>query len=172
MDQIQYASSLEQMAISRERLNNKSSELSEFEKAEFSSLIGQLNWIATQPRPDIAFEACELSGAYSKDKVGDILKLNKVISRVVTDCVKLRFHQMIDLSGFLKCYCDASFANLPGGGSQEGLIILLRDENGSKCPLYWQIRKVRRVMKLTLAAETLAHLSFLKRHCSSPIPFQ
>ena len=35
---------------------------------------------------------------------------------------------------------------------------MLKNEDGSKCPLYWQTRKVRRVVKSTLAAEILALL--------------
>ena len=46
---------------------------------EYRSLIGQLNWIETQTRADIAFEVCALNAAYSKAKMGEILKLNKVI---------------------------------------------------------------------------------------------
>ena len=38
------------------------------------------------------------------------------------------------------------------------MIILFRDVNGLKCPLRWQIRKVRRVVKSTVAAGTLALL--------------
>ena len=56
----------------------------------------------------------------------------------------------------LECYSDASFANLPGSGSQGGLIIFLQDSTGARCPIVWQSRKIRRVVKSTLAAETLA----------------
>ena len=58
----------------------------------------------------------------------------------------------------VECYSDASFGNLAGGGSQGGYIIFLSDPDGSRCPLSWQSRKVRRVVKSTLAAETLALL--------------
>ena len=58
----------------------------------------------------------------------------------------------------VECYSDASFGNLAGGGSQGGYIIFLSDPDGSRCPLSWQSRKVCRVVKSTLAAETLALL--------------
>ena len=54
----------------------------------------------------------------------------------------------------LACYSDASFANLPGEGSQGGMVILLHDGQGIQCPILWQTRKIRRVVKSTLAAET------------------
>ena len=56
----------------------------------------------------------------------------------------------------LKCYSDASFANLADGYSRGGFITFLSDERGRKCPIYWQSRKIRRVVKSTLAAETSA----------------
>ena len=59
-------------------------------------------------------------------------------------------------SCYIECYTDAAFANLPDSGSQGGIIIFLRDTSGLRCPLFWQSRKLRRVVKSTLAAETLA----------------
>ena len=55
-------------------------------------------------------------------------------------------------------YCDASFASLGNGGSQGSYIIFLKDESciGNICS--WQPLKVRRVVKATFAAETLALL--------------
>ena len=38
------------------------------------------------------------------------------------------------------------------------MIVLLQDDQGNRCPIQWQTRKVRRVVKSTLAAETLALL--------------
>lgn len=42
-----------------------------------SGLMGQWIWIATQVRPGIAFEVCELSLALSQATIGDLLKLTK-----------------------------------------------------------------------------------------------
>ena len=54
-------------------------------------------------------------------------------------------------------FSDASFQNLPDGGSQGGHIIFLADEKLSRCHiLSWSSKKVRRVVKSTLAAKTLA----------------
>ena len=53
-------------------------------------------------------------------------------------------------------YSDASFGNLDDGGSQGGYIIFLVGKNGNYFPLHWQSKRVRRVVKSTQAAETLA----------------
>ena len=56
----------------------------------------------------------------------------------------------------MECFTDASFRNLPNEESQGGLIIFLRDETGKRCPIFWQSRKIDRVVNSTLAAETMA----------------
>ena len=51
---------------------------------------------------------------------------------------------------------DASYGNLAGSASQGGLISFLTDGNGQCCPILWTSKKVKRVVKSTLAAKTLA----------------
>ena len=50
---------------------------------------------------------------------------------------------------------DPTFANLPYGGSQEGIIVFLGDGSGNVLPFSWSSRRLKRVVKSTLAAETL-----------------
>ena len=74
----------------------------------------------------------------------------------------------------LLTFCDAPFANLPNGGSQGGLIVFLGDGNGNVLPLSWSSRWLKRVVKSTLAAETLilveaAETSFWLTHIINEI---
>ena len=55
----------------------------------------------------------------------------------------------------LVVYTDASFANLKDGGSQGAHVVLLTDGDRC-CPLVWHSRRIKRVVKSTLAAETLS----------------
>ena len=52
-------------------------------------------------------------------------------------------------------FCDASFANLHNGGSPGGIIVFLGDGNGNILPLSWSSRRLKRLVRSTLAAETL-----------------
>ena len=157
VNQCQYASTLTPVNIAGQRGCLKNSCLSDKEKKEYRALVGQLSWISTQTRPDVAFDVCELSGICKKATIGDALRLNKVISRILSDNYYLLFQRMSRMEECtLDCYTDASFANLPDGGSQGGFVIFLSDCDGNKCPLSWQSRRLRRVVKSTLAAETLA----------------
>ena len=52
-------------------------------------------------------------------------------------------------------FSDASFANLKSRPSQAGFIIFLCD-SGKYAPRAWKSNKLKRVVKITLSAETLA----------------
>ena len=51
---------------------------------------------------------------------------------------------------------DIVYANLANVFSSAGRFIIFLADKGTVCPLYWESRKIRRVVKSTLAAETLA----------------
>ena len=121
----------------------------------YRSVVGQLNWIGTQTRPDISFDVCSLSTRSGKSTIGDIIEANKVIKRVKTDQISL-FFPVLTGEMHLECYSDASFANLNDCGSQGGFIIFIVDEHGKRCPIMWKSRKIGRVVRSTLAAETMA----------------
>ena len=53
VDQNQYIAGLSQIPISKKRASEKNVNLDEKEKKEYRALVGQLNWVATQTRPDI-----------------------------------------------------------------------------------------------------------------------
>ena len=159
VDQIQYASTLSAVEVSYARSMQKKSELSEQEKAGYRALIGQLSWMSTHTRPDIAYDTCELSISYKKATVADLVNLNKLVDRVKKDRMRLFFPKLLPIgSCSIQCYTDASFAKLPDGGSQGALIVFLKDEEGNRCPIYWRSRKLRRIVKSTFASETMALL--------------
>ena len=82
---------------------------------------------------------------------------NKIIRKLQHQDTCLRYPTTFEMqSCCVVSFCDASFGNLPNAGSQGGFVSLLVDKNGLYCPVAWQSRKVRRVVKSTLAAECLA----------------
>ncbi|CAG2211672.1 unnamed protein product [Mytilus edulis] len=56
----------------------------------------------------------------------------------------------------LVVFSDSSLGNLSDGGTQGGHFIVLVGENGLFSPITWQSKRIRRVARSTLAAETLA----------------
>ena len=62
----------------------------------------------------------------------------------------------LDLDNLVvRCYADASFANLPDAGSQGGTYIELVSGSTS-APIEWQSKRLTRVPRSTLAAETIS----------------
>ena len=143
--------------INKKRASEKKEALDDKEKKEYRALVGQLNWVSTHTRPDIAFETCVLSSAFQEAKVAELIRLNKLVERVKRDKINIYFPRIDNIREVtLECYTDASLQNLQKGNSQGGLIIFLKDRSGSKCPLYWRSKKLERKVKSTIAAENLA----------------
>ena len=70
--------------------------------------------------------------------------------------VILKYQAYQNLNDLQLCvFNDASFGNLKSGGSQGGFIIYITDEDKKCSPVMWQSKKLQRVVKSTMAAETL-----------------
>ena len=61
IDQIHYIESLSEIPLDRERKKNVHLQLTEEERSQLKSLSGQMLWVSTQTRPDMAFETCAMS---------------------------------------------------------------------------------------------------------------
>ena len=60
------------------------------------------------------------------------------------------------------CYNDSSLENFKDGGSQGGFIIYLVGENDVSSPIMWKSKKLCRVVKSTMAAETLIQVKAIE----------
>ena len=54
-------------------------------------LIGQLNWVSSQSRPDISYEVCRLSTVLNKATVDGFLHANKVVQKLKQRQVSLKY---------------------------------------------------------------------------------
>ena len=154
VSQKKYIESLDEIRLER-KLGNEE-ELNKKEKRMLRGAVGQLNWIAFQTRPDMAFDACNTAVSLKNATFKDVKNANKSIRKAKTNEVKIEFKNIGDLKkGEIICYTDASFRNLKGESSQGGHIIFLK---GSKTfsPITWQSKKIKRIVKSTLASEALA----------------
>ena len=119
-------------------------------------MTGQVNWAATQTRPDLSFAVVEQSVKYKDPTVGDLVDAAKSVWRLGMDSVKVLFPR---LPGQVKIvtFSDAAFRNLPDQvSSGRGHIVFLTGEEERSAPLAWTSNKVRRVVGSTLAAEALS----------------
>lgn len=130
--------------------------LSPLEVTCLKQLSGQLNYVTTQSRPDLAFVNCMIGNGINKATVRDVFYANRALRRFRDHEISLFFLRLNLQTCSLVGFCDASFANLPDSGSQGAFIIFLVDSNGLYCPLAWQSRRIRRVVHSTIAAECLS----------------
>ena len=144
-------------AVQAQSKYNDNAQLSSSELSACRSAIGKLNWIATQTRPDLGFDVSELTSHLKNNQIASIKMVNKTIrkARKEKSCLFFPCLGPVEQCNLIT-YSDASFANHTNTSSQGGYIIFLSNVAGLSVPISWQSRKVKRVVKSTHAAETLA----------------
>ena len=156
INQSSYIESIKPIYLSKERLAQRTETITDEEKSFYRGAIGQLNWVAGTSRPDISFAVCEASTKVNNATVADLLRINKTIKKLKSTPSYIKFPRLDLRSLNIKVFTDASFNNLPNGGSQGGQIVFLCDDNNKCCPLSWNSSRIRRVVRSTIGAETLS----------------
>ena len=131
--------------------------MSSKETQQLRRIAGQLNWVSTQTRPGMAYAASIVSGSIKDAGMRDLITANKFFKILKSTEVMLSFPKIEAIeSAALICFSEASLGHLKCGGSQGGMVVFIEGSNGKYMPLTWQSRKLRRIVKNTLTAETLA----------------
>ena len=112
--------------------------------------------VAGMTRSEISFFVCETSTRVKDATVSDLIAANNIVKFIqnTTTYICIPLFDIEPLN--IKLYSDASFNNLPNGGSQGGFIILLSDKYNNVAPIAWSSVKLKRVARSTIAAEALA----------------
>ena len=93
LNQEDYIRTLCPIELSKGRFNRRYDNLSTLEMEKYRALVGQLNWLATQSRPDISF--CVLaSKSKNANSVECINRANKNIKLVKKQEVSLHFRSV------------------------------------------------------------------------------
>ena len=156
VSQLGYADQISRIKIDPTRVNRNTLPINEEEKQQLRTVCGQLLWVSTQTRPDVAYATCFASNSVTEGTIADLKMVNKTVKFLEKNPLTLRFKKLLLPESVLVVFCDASYGNLKDGSSQGGFIIFLVSLTGKSCPITWQSRKIRRVCKSTLAAESWA----------------
>ena len=141
---------------------SKEAQLTTGEARQLRGLAGQLNWTSSQTRPDMSFGACEIGTSIKDATISDLIHANKNIRRLKAGQVSLQFPNLGNIEEcMIACYSDATFANLRNASSQGGYMFLFKYEKKFG-PISWKSKKIQRVVKSTLAAQTLALVEALE----------
>ena len=155
LNQSDYCTVLQEIEIDSSLKADITAEASSEMKDIMRGKIGQLLWVVNQARPDLSFGVSNLAVKLNNAKVSDIIALNKIIPRAKTGHVNLQFSHVGQIDK-LVCFTDAAFGNLPDGGSQGSYLMFIVGENGSCNLLSWQSKRLKRIARSSLAAESLA----------------
>ena len=155
VDQNDYIQSLEPIKI--DKFVDPSEKLSKQKFAEYRALTGQLSWAAENTRPDIAFDARELSTKNKDATYGDLKNANKVLKKAQFEKdVTLKYSRLgkaEDLS--IVAYTDSSYRNSENKEkSVGGRFIALANKSGVCAPLAWKSKTIQQVCKSVKSAET------------------
>lgn len=157
LQQTEYINNLSPIPLEKCRLLEQSGPLSRSEYEACRSKIGQLLWVARQTRPDVMYDVSSLASMMKHATVKTIVDINKVIRKLKSSSIGLKFQYLGRTESLeMVIFSDSSLGNLPDGGTQGGHLVLLMGEDGRFSPLTWQSKRIRRIVRSTLAGETLA----------------
>ena len=138
------------------------------EHTQFRGGVGSLGWFVDHCCPQLSLQLAELRRKKASPTVQDLLKLNKVIraAKVIENKIKIRSIPVEPLR-FIGVH-DAAHANLEGGASQQGHLILAVHAGITNCRvlvsvLSCQSKKIKRVVRSSLAARTCS-MSICQEH--------
>ena len=128
------------------------------EHTQFRGGVGSLGGLVDHCCLQLSFQLAELRRKQSSPTVQDVLRLNKVIRTVKVLETKIKVRSIP--VEHLRCMGvhDAAHANLEAGASQQGHLILAVHASITDCRvpvsvLSWQSKKIKRVVRSSLAAE-------------------
>ena len=132
-DMEQYKHELEQIDVSKADKTKPERVLNSKEHTQFRGGVGSLGWFVDHCCPQLSFQLPELRRKQASPTVQDLLKLNKVIraAKVIESKIKIRSIPVEHLR-FMGVH-DAAHANLEGGASQQGHLILAVHASITNC---------------------------------------
>ena len=155
VDQNDYIQSLKPIKI--DKFTEKDAKLSKHKFAEYRALTGQLNWAAENTRPDIAFDARELSTKNKEATYDDLKCANKALKKAQLEKdVTLKYSKLGKLKDLkIIAYTDSSYRNAENKEkSVGGRFICLANKEGVCSPLVWKSKTIQQVCKSVKTAET------------------
>ena len=127
-----------------------------FHMRDLRALLGKLQLIACQLRPDIAFAVSSLLSFAGQCQRCHFLAANKKLKFSSDLCFIYQKLGILSEHCSIDVFTDASFGNLPCGGTQAGYPVFINQPGCKHALLSWRSQTLRRVVRSTLFAETVA----------------
>ena len=119
-----------------------------------------MTWAATQTRPDVAFDALDLSMILTKAKLDHAKTANKTVKKAKKRNVYLKFSHLGEWKNLhLEVFADAALGNAEKDfetRSVMGYFIAIANDKLEASPLHWKSKVIEKVAEDVKTAETLA----------------
>ena len=128
-------------------------------QSQFRGLVGKLNHVSSNGRPDLCFEAKSLSTKFGKAKQKDLKSAVKKLLKVKSQTTKMIFPDLGEVANWIVIgHGDAGIRSLPDKLSSVGgsVVMLANKETKRVCVLNWRSKKLVRKVVSSLAGEALA----------------
>ena len=157
VDQESYAKNIKPINISASRRKALDECLTEEEQESYQSTLGKLLWLCGRTRPELSYDATELSTFVKSPKIKDLITMNKTVKQISESPSRLIFRAMDLKTDAIKVavYSDAGLGNLPNNNSSRGILTFLGNQEGTVNLVSWSSNKIKRVVHSAFAAETL-----------------
>ena len=169
MGQDSYIQKISPIDIPRQRRQQPREPLSSAETQSLRQICRSLQYAAVHTRPDISAKVGELQAAIPCGQVEHLIVANRVLFEAKSKPVNLMIVPIAESKVTFCAFSDASFESGNGKPTRQGTLIFTTDGNLAKnqrtviCPMAWSSRKVPRVVRSTLSAESVALGSTLDR---------
>ena len=156
VDQCDYISKLKPMVT-----KFKGDKVPDYAMTDYRTMVGGLAWAVINTRPDSAFDVSWLASKGPTSTKSDVSFGNKVMRRLQTSTVKLRYKRVSDdiRDWRLVIYHDAGWSTRPSLHSQAGAALFLCDKKvleGKFAPAMladWCCTRIARVVRSSFEAE-------------------
>ena len=134
--------------------------LNKFENRNIRKSTGQLNWLSSQTRPDLAFDSVKLSVCLNKATNRDARYSRKVVKRAKEENYQIKFSHLGPIEKLhIQVFADASLGNIEYNletKSVMGSFICIANDKFKSSPLSWKSKIIEKVANDIKTAETLS----------------
>ena len=151
-----YSESIEEYPTTVLNKLRKETKLTPEQQSCLYGICGQLQWISSICRPDIAYGSHKVSRSCKNGTVGDLKYANSIVRKVKEKPSKV-FYKNIGRAEDLIVYVftDASFT--PGEKAPSGHLLLLGSRKSDRIiPILWKTKLIHKACRSSKDAETIA----------------
>ena len=115
-------------------------------------------WVSGQTRLDVSFHVSNLASSIKNATEKDFQYAFKIVKQLQNNVSLSSVYNLEKKNNEnlrIAVYVDASLASSSNGGSQDGYLIFIVGENRKCSLLNWQSKRIKRVVRSSLSAETL-----------------